>query len=169
MRRTYRHATMALLLLAAPAGAQQPPQRGCEATDHRQFDFWVGEWEVRGAQDRVLGHNRVSRILDGCALLEEWTGAAGSTGKSLNAYDARAGAWKQSWVDNSGGRLDLTGGLEGKRMVLVGETKRPDGTTVRHRISFEPSAEGVRQLWEQSTDGGATWSVAFDGRYRKIG
>jgi hypothetical protein len=25
----------------------------------------------------------------------------------------------------------------------------------------------VRQLWEQSSDGGATWTVAFDGTYTK--
>jgi hypothetical protein len=169
MRPTHRHVTMVLILLAAPAGAQQTPQRGCEAAVHRQFDFWVGEWEVRGAQDRVLGHNRISAILDGCVVLEEWTGAAGGTGKSLNSYDASTGKWKQVWVDNGGSWLELSGGLEGKRMVLMGETSRSDGSKVRHRLSYDPTTDGLRQLWEQSTDGGATWSVAFDGMYRKTG
>jgi hypothetical protein len=27
--------------------------------------------------------------------------------------------------------------------------------------------EGVRQLWETSTDDGKTWTVAFDGIYRR--
>ena len=32
--------------------------------------------------------------------------------------------------------------------------------------SLEPDAS-VRQVWESSTDGGTTWTVAFDGRYVK--
>lgn len=39
---------------------------------------------------------------------------------------------------------------------------------VLNRITWNPTAPGrVRQLWETSTDGGATWTVAFDGRYIK--
>jgi hypothetical protein len=167
MRATPGCVPILLLILTAPLAAQQQPQRGCADAVHRQFDFWLGDWEVRGAQDKVLGHNRISGILEGCALLEEWTGAAGGVGTSLNAYDATSRKWRQTWIDNSGGRLDLVGGLEGGRMVLTGEGRGANGGTVHHRVSFEPSAAGVRQLWEQSTDGGTTWSVSFDGMYRK--
>lgn len=42
------------------------------------------------------------------------------------------------------------------------------GATAIQRIIWEPTAPGeVRQLWETSTDGGTTWTTAFDGRYRK--
>lgn len=158
-----------LMMTPAALAAQQAPPPGCTAAEHRQFDFWIGDWQVRGADGRLLGHNRISGVLDGCAVLEEWTGAAGGTGRSLNAYDRADGSWKQNWVDNGGGRLDLTGGWDAGRMVLTGESRRPDGTTVRHRVSFIPAADGVRQLWEQSLDAGVTWSVAFDGMYRKAG
>ena len=34
------------------------------------------------------------------------------------------------------------------------------------RITWSKNADGtVRQLWESSTDGGTTWTVAFDGTY----
>ena len=37
----------------------------------------------------------------------------------------------------------------------------------RQRITWTLVDEGVRQLWETSKDDGATWTVAFDGRYRR--
>ena len=39
-----------------------------------QFDFWLGEWEVRWNEDGV-GTNRVERILDGKIIQENFNGA----------------------------------------------------------------------------------------------
>ena len=48
----------------------------CDAAVRRQFDFWVGDWSVTvGGQP--AGDNRIEKILGGCALLENWTGAGG--------------------------------------------------------------------------------------------
>jgi hypothetical protein len=55
-------------------------------------------------------------------------------------------------------------------MVLEGERPSADGPGARilHRIRWEPRSDGsVRQLWEISEDEGATWGVAFDGRYTR--
>ena len=53
--------------------------------------------------------------------------------------------------------------LEGEQPVADPKT----GQRQRDRITWTPNGDGtVRQLWESSTDGGATWSVAFDGTYR---
>jgi hypothetical protein len=41
-----------------------------------------------------------------------------------------------------------------------------------HRITWsriDGDSDRVRQLWETSRDGGETWSVAFDGEYRRVG
>jgi len=60
--------------------------------------------------------------------------------------------------------LHLSGGLDGKKMVL--RSTRP-GAHV-DRISWTPNDDGtVRQLWESSEDGGKTWTTAFDGRYER--
>ena len=32
----------------------------CASAEHKQFDFWVGDWDVRSAAGQVLGHNRIS-------------------------------------------------------------------------------------------------------------
>lgn len=156
----------------ALAGAQAqtaPPQpKPCTAPEYRQFDFWIGRWEVFGPQGRKAGDNVIEPIDGGCALQERWRGQGGFTGTSLNAWDAQARVWRQHWVDNQGGVLRLAGRLEGGRMVLSGAEPHPDrpGAQRLQRITWTPLEGGaVRQLWEQSDDAGATWSVAFDGRY----
>ena len=145
--------------------AQQPP---CTAPEHRQFDFWAGDWEVVTPDGKTAGTNSIRRILNGCALEESWQGAGGSIGKSFNMYFARDGKWHQSWVDGNGGRLDLAGGLDDSgRMVLSGRMPAPQGGEVLHEISWEKLPDGtVKQHWRVSRDGGKAWQDAFVGIYR---
>jgi hypothetical protein len=149
-----------------PAAAPKP----CAAPEHRQFDFWIGEWEVTRPDGAPAGRNRIESILDGCALRESWTGAKGGSGNSYNAYDRQRGRWHQTWVDNGGLVLRLDGTFAAGKMVLSGESRDSAGARVLNRITWQETAPGaVRQLWETSRDGGRTWSVVFDGRYRKRG
>ncbi len=153
---------------ASHAFTQAQPARACEAPEHRQFDFWVGRWDVYGPKGRKAGENRIEAIADGCALLEQWTGSGGFTGKSLNIYDAGDRRWHQTWVDSSGTLLVLTGGLVERSMVMSGVTPSPSdpSKSVQQRITWTPDADGsVRQLWETSADDGRSWTVVFDGRY----
>ena len=161
---------VAALLLAAPhAGAQQAQQPPCAPEAHRQFDFWVGSWEVTNAQGNVAGVNEISSILGGCVLLEEWKSNAGPyAGKSFNVYDAARDTWHQTWVDNGGLLLQLDGGLVDGNMVLKGKRPGQDGAEVLHRITWEPLEGGdVRQTWDTSTDDGQTWAQQFNGLYKK--
>jgi hypothetical protein len=69
-------------------------------------------------------------------------------------------------VSNNGLLLVLEGGLVDGRMVLKGTTADSGGTVTLNRITWTPiSPDSVRQHWERSSDGGTTWSVAFDGTY----
>lgn len=148
-----------------PAPAQPPP--GCTTAQQRQFDFWIGDWDVTvGGQP--AGRNRIERILEGCALLENWTGAGGMSGKSLNFYDAQRGQWHQTWIDDRGGSLGLDGTFADGKMVLNGSKKNPaSGKTTFNRITWTPlPSNQVRQLWETSSDG-KSWTVAFDGLYSR--
>jgi len=165
-------AALMLCGLASPSAAQEsggaPPPRGCSAPEHRQFDFWIGDWEVTNPAGKLAGRNRIEPILGGCALRETWTGAGGSSGTSYNAWDRQRRRWHQTWVDNGGLVLRLEGGFAEGRMVLSGETLDSAGTSVLNRITWQETGPGaVRQLWEVSSDGGKTWGVVFDGRYRK--
>jgi len=171
-------AGLALLALAAaplarPALAQDSTAAApapCSGPEYRQFDFWLGDWEVTGPKGGVVGTNLVERVQGDCGLRENWAGKGGITGTSLNIWNAEDGRWHQTWIDSTGGLLLLSGGLVNGAMVMSGTTKstaHPGGTTLQ-RITWTPNADGtVRQLWEASEDDGTTWTVAFDGLYTK--
>ena len=155
-----------------PAAAPAPA--ACTSAERRQFDFWIGEWEVTNPKGKVAGHSRIESILGGCVIAEHWSSATGNganDGKSYNSYNADLGKWEQFWVDASGSRLVLQGNLANGAMVLEGRQDKPDaatGVAQRERITWTPNADGsVRQLWESSKDEGKSWSIAFDGLYRK--
>lgn len=163
-------AVTATAVSAAPIGAQEeqtPPEVACAGEELRAFDFWLGSWRVLGPRGREVGSNRISRVAGGCALLEEWRSARGSTGTSLNTY--QDGSWHQYWIGGDGVRLHLTGGIEGEAMVMSGRRSTDDGD-VLDRVTWTPLEGGrVEQVWEQSSNEGATWTVAFEGIYERIG
>ncbi len=157
-----------LACVGSLVAADEKP-RGCSAAEAHQFDFWIGRWAV-SENGKPAGTNSIERILDGCALLENWTGAQGGTGKSLNLYDRGDGMWHQTWIDGRGGALFLAGRFENGAMRLEGarpaEDKQPAS---RHRITWTPLPGGkVRQLWESSPSGREEWAVQFDGLYSPI-
>ena len=134
----------------------------------RDFDFWVGDWEVTNqATGELAGHNLVELDVGGRVLVERYSTPGGFAGMSLNAYDAGSDRWHQCWMDSEGTVLDLYGGLVGGSMVLAG-TSSPEGAPQLERITWTPNSdETVRQHWEQSLDAGESWVTAFDGLYRR--
>jgi hypothetical protein len=156
----------ASLLFAAFMNHQAPsPPANCSASEYRQFDFWLGDWEVFGPDGRRVGHNTITSIQQGCALMEHWVGAAGGSGTSLNFYDRSDRQWHQAWIDNVGGALRLAGGFSDGRMMLESADR---GTL--ERITWTPTDDRtVRQLWQASKDGGKTWTTSFDGKYVRAG
>jgi hypothetical protein len=158
----------ALASIALAAAACSAAAAGeCDASEFRQFDFWLGEWNVRTPDGKLAGVNRISSEYGGCVLHERYTTGRGYSGESLNIYDASRKVWHQTWVDSSGTLLLLEGALSGRSMVLQGQTTGADGLTVRHRITWTPNADGsVRQHWE-STDAKGRWATAFDGSYTR--
>ena len=144
------------------------------AGSRRDFDFWIGEWNVHDAADGTLaGTNSITVILDGRAIREQWRGADGIEGTSLNAYDERRDRWHQTWMDAHGTLLLLDGGLdEGGAMVLEGTalSARPETPelVVAHRITWTAlGPDAVRQHWQACRDGGSAWATLFDGRYTR--
>lgn len=138
----------------------------CRTGPWRQFDFWLGDWDVTSF-GLTAGTNRVRSEVDGCVIAEYWMGAGGVPGWSLNTYDPETGSWHQHWVPAGGGNLFLSGGLQGESMVISGARTLASGATVIDRIAYTPLAGGaVRQFWDVSLDGGQTFPiVSFDGLY----
>jgi len=158
----------AIVSLALPAAAQDANTSPCATKEAGQFDFWIGEWKVT-ASDHLAGHNRITKILGGCVLLEEYRGERGGyEGKSFNYYDPTDGQWHQVWVDNGGLRLHLAGRFTDGKMVLSGERIGQSGAPITDRITWHAHPDGtVRQVWDTSTDKGASWKTIFDGLYER--
>ena len=158
-----------LVLPHAPVHAQDAAEdtpAPCSDDVYRQFDFWIGTWDVYNPQDKLVGTNEITAIHGGCALHEEWTSVRGGGGSSVNYYDPKAEAWKQLWVDGRGGIIDVSGHFTDGAMHFEGVHIYPDGRVELYRMTFTPQENGhVRQFIEQSKDDGATWSTWFDGLY----
>ncbi|MEM6639722.1 MAG: hypothetical protein AAF610_07455 [Pseudomonadota bacterium] len=138
----------------------------CQTEQHRQFDFWLGTWDVynQATPDKPPSRNVITLKHGGCTVHEEYV-AGRYNGSSVNIYSSATGSWHQTWTDVVGTALFLKGGLDERgRMVLFssGESGPLD------RITWTPLDNGdVRQHWQQSKDNGATWVDVFDGLYKK--
>ena len=152
-----------------PAPPPQPRPNPCDAPEFRHFDFWLGEWDVKSADgSRTLGHNIIEPLAGNCGVHENWTGAGGGTGRSLNTFQRSDNKWHQVWVGMGGGVLHLIGGLKDGAMVLENSTRQPNGQPLMNRVTWSKLPDGrVRQHWETSTDDGKTWTTTFDGYYNR--
>jgi uncharacterized protein (TIGR02246 family) len=137
---------------------------------HREFDFWIGDWDVRPAGQPATGpaaRNIVTADEDGCVITEHWRPGSGSQGRSFNLYDRSLGVWRQTWVDNVGGQHDYRGNLKDGNMVFMGEIATPGlpGRRTTRLTFFNISRDSVRQFNEFTLDSGKTWQVGYDLMY----
>src|SRR5688572_15152421 len=147
---------LAALSLGASRLSSQATQ-DCTASEHRQFDFWLGRWSVRDSSGKEIGKNTITSVQRGCALREEWTDARGNTGESLTAYDRAVRQWHQTWIDVEGNVWKIDGGLIGPRIVMERTAPGPRNPAIAviHRWTWIPgSRDSVRQLYEVSRDTG---------------
>ena len=143
--------------------AQMKP---CTSAPFRQFDFWIGDWDVYGAQGGLAGHNLVTLEQDGCLLVEHWTSSAGGqTGTSFNYYDIRDKKWHQLYIDNSGNAgafPAMAGVFENGKLVLYTD----DTNNTLSRWTWYLMAPGkVKQMSEVSRDHGKTWQINWNSVY----
>ncbi len=138
----------------------------------RQFDFWLGEWDVFPSQAPVgqvprVGESKIDNISEGCGLLENWT-ATGNNGKSINYYDSTTGKWYQHWIGSGSVALRYEGSFKDNAMRFEGVTIDKEGKKTLNRLTFFKLDENtVRQFAELSTDDGKTWTVSYDFRYER--
>ena len=138
------------------------PTVPCMAPEHRQFDFWVGEWTIMIGGLPGGPPSVVTSEPGGCAIFENFNSGAG---RSINVFNPADGMWHQTFAFRTGGPpLILIGGLEGEEMVLFRTPPFPAGSIERWTWTVLPGGS-VRQLAETSTDGGQTFQAGFDGTY----
>jgi hypothetical protein len=154
-----------LLLLSLSVFAQNPEENKAS----RQFDFWLGEWQVY-TNDEMVGTNTIVALQNGNVLQENWVSEKQNfTGTSYNFYNPKDDKWHQVWVDKNGNNLILEGKYFNGKMVLqsTGNSFMGEDNSI-HRITWELMPIGhVKQTWESSTDKGKNWSIQFQGIYKK--
>ena len=160
-----------LFVINSCFGQQAPPKPCATQPVYRQFDFWIGSWDVYGLNGQKAGESKIELILDSCIILENWTSAKGGyAGKSFNTYNSSSKQWQQTWVDNMGGSTEyLEGKFEDKKMVFATSPFNfsKDTIAVRRLTFHNLGIDKVRQHGEISKDGAVTWRTEYDLEYRR--
>ena len=149
---------LALLIAQASTPPAAPP---CDSPEYHQLDFWLGHWDVYNPKGQMVAHSLIEPVY-GCGIRENWMPVGKPGGGSLSIYVPAEKHWEQFWIDSSGTRAFFTGGWNGSAMVISGKWGGP-----LVRMSYSKNADAsVRQVGEQSTDGGKNWSPSFDFTYK---
>ena len=158
-------ARLLTLLALAPlaAFAQQPePKYGCDAPESKQLDFWVGDWTTTHSGGK--GVNQISKVLDGCVILETFTGGPSTklNGISISTYDRATKKWKQTWSDNTATYMDFEGGTKDGKFMFWREAE-DGGKKFQQRMVFQDvTKDRLNWLWQASIDGGKTWKTTWN-------
>ena len=154
------HALLLLIASTQPAQPAAPPPKpfDCSAAEHRQFDFWVGEWDVMTNPEtrpsnapapqpgRKPASNVIEKAHKGCVIVENWDDGVGQTGQSFNIYDRVRKQWHQTWVDSNGGLHEYWGELKDGNMVFRGEVPLPRASSfAARRATMSPDFSRIRK------------------------
>lgn len=142
------------------------PTVPCTAPEDRAFDFWIGSWNVSvGSPRTVIATSEITMEPGGCAILEHYTDFGGTVGRSINLRDAN-GMWHQTYADNKGFRIGLTGSVTGTNAITMLDAP---GESMFQRWSWFAEPGGtVRQVADATGNGGSTFGAPFwDGLYTR--
>lgn len=140
----------------------------CCTPEFKQFDFWIGNWDVYDTLGNKVGENKILTTQDSCLIQENWK-SKGQTGTSNNYYNKADSTWNQVWVDNSGTVLVLKGKRESNKMILkTAKQLSKKGKYYFNQITWENNANGtVTQTWDVLFEDGILITRAFKGIYKR--
>lgn len=142
-----------------------------EEAEAKQFDFWLGRWEVRMPDGTLIGQDTITKQNGGCTIVEKWDGAGGSAGTSVSFFVPSKGQWRQIWTGSTGTLADISGGLmENGQMHMEGTVEYVDpSNVVAFRGTWTQTADGrVRQKMEEFDLGAQAWVLWFDGIFTRM-
>jgi hypothetical protein len=144
-------------------------QKPCEAPEASQFDFWLGNWDLTW-NDTSHGTNHIIKIMDGCAVNENFYDPATKyKGNSWSIYNPNTHIWQQTWIDNLGGYIALTGKFENGTMILASAPHRMANgkDAVSRMVFFNITPDAFDWRWESSSDDGVSWAVNWLIHYKR--
>jgi len=166
---------------------QTQNHNSCDSPEAKQFDFWIGDWSIdqeilqkSGEWLKLKAETKVSRVWDGCALIENWKGNVQffwegmdqpekMRGYSLRYFDAVKKKWTITWYDDRSQKATF---FEGIFVDSVGKFYRnstsTEGKDMITRIIFSDiSASFVKWQLSVSNDNGKSWTLLWAMNMRK--
>jgi hypothetical protein len=158
--------------MAANSGTRVTPDAPETLSDERQFDFWLGDWELTWGKEEK-GTNTVRSILGGHIVQENFVATSGNqagfTGMSVSAYNKEHGTWLQTWVDNQGGYLDFVGQYKDNKMTLSRKALKDGKEFLQRMVWQDISRDSLNWFWERSDNDGKTWTTVWKVHYQRKG
>jgi hypothetical protein len=159
-----RWSSIALVLVACTPHVATVPSATCATPANHQLDFWIGDWDIvvhaRAKADAPLvdakGRQHVEAVLGGCAIAETFAADGPGpawAGRSYSSWQPQLAKWRQTWVDDSGGYIALTGGIENGVMTLYGE---PSASFQMRMVYERVTPTSLHWEWQRSSDAWAT-------------
>ncbi|HKO54528.1 MAG TPA: hypothetical protein VJ276_01545 [Thermoanaerobaculia bacterium] len=141
-------------------------QHPCAAApEFRQFDYWLGEWDVQ-SNGQKIARSSIQLILDDCVVFENYATIDGRyAGKSFSVWNAPRRQWEQRYVDTTGAFHEWIGALEGDHLVFTWRYELNGVKTLQKMTYVKEGPDQVRQKIDVSTDDGKTWNGSYDGLY----
>ncbi|QYK53736.1 MAG: hypothetical protein KF824_02320 [Fimbriimonadaceae bacterium] len=139
-------------------------------TNEKSMDFWVGTWEVNsytpkpdGTMVEALkaGTNTISKIKGNKVIHEDFK-SPGFTGESWSMYMPKDKTWRQTWVDDAGNYIVLSGGMVGDEFILT--TSYPN--TIQRMRFQNITKDSFTWLWEAKK--GDEWALSWRIEYKRI-
>ncbi|MGA9473315.1 MAG: hypothetical protein WBV36_12685 [Terriglobales bacterium] len=163
-------AVVAASMSLAPRAYGAAPAGRCSTNpDSRALDFWLGDWSIAGPGSEPTAKSSVTSTLDQCVIVETWDGGRGHTGQNWFGYNADDKSWHGMFADNRGRvHVFVDGKVASGAAEFTGPSQGADGEAFLNRVRIvRISPEKVEQIWEKSTDHGATWNTEFRGEYSR--
>jgi len=163
----YARPLLALEPTAAPASCDQP--------QHRQLDFWLGDWQVYdGTTRQLVAYDRVEKSYEGCVVEERLSFLtdmyrrpgvqARLAGLAINRFDGES--WLQMWADNQWGAIVLRGAPN-----AAGDMEFLTVTPSRHRdvkLIYHMHVDGTLEILQYVAPAGSgKWTQYGDLIYRR--
>jgi hypothetical protein len=170
-------AICAISLLVCPVCVRA----ACDTPQGRQFDFWLGEWNIQqkilradGGWLELPAHTSVTSSMGDCALIEHWKGeveffwegmkhAEPLEALSVRAYDPQSGQWRLHWMSSRAPRFGnaFEGTFKDGRGEFFSTRQGPKGEQ-KSRITFSDITE-ITVHWDLaiSNDEGKTWTTIW--------
>jgi hypothetical protein len=153
--------------------SQTSGQKPCSSPEASQFDFWVGDWTLTWA-DSLHGTNLVEKLFGTCVVHENFhSSATNLLGQSWSVYNPNYKQWQQTWIDNQGGYIALTGGVVGDSVILttaertVPLTISPSGKMKNRMVYFNIKPDSFDWSWQASNGGSEGWQQKWLIHYKR--